>query len=626
MNFRMNFRIGNILGIAGLTAILASFMVFTYLSYAGYLGKNLTSTLVMFSNEFAWIVVLMFLLFLVMNTDTYRAVSNRTANRKDSVRFAAFAATLTCFASVTGTVYDPLIFDPSYIMLMTVALIGGPRIAMAITAVICVFVTVTTAPEYSKRVIYAVICLIITGAASCIIGRKGYPKLNTAMIMPVILGLSLGIASSVFLIGNPDALHYEGEFITSTVSQFFFCIMALLLFRLFKGIIENNDTLKKNKEDLNLAHDIQLTSLPHVFPVSHSMDIHAYMEPAIEVGGDFYDCFQTGRNLTVFTVGDVSDKGLPASLLMMRMMGSIKAAALSDNDPGRILTTVNRELCSNNSAEQFVTMWIGIYDSDTGILCYANAGHTPPYIRRKSGEFEKLPVKKGLMMGVNDMIRYKTDNIVMDDGDVLFVYTDGVNEAFNTEEEMFGQERLRSALNSSDMSSAESITESVKTDLSKFTEGRDRSDDITMMCVMIDRSWYNTLTVPGKAERLDEVNDFIMDVLSEAGCPVKDIMKMQIVSEEIFVNISDHAYVEREGNVTVYCGFHDSEIKLTFADDAPFFDPVSKDDIEIDSDVGSWPIGGFGIHMVKKLVTYVDYKYFNGKNIFTVWKKIGSQE
>ncbi len=626
MKFRINIRIGNILGIAGLTAILALFMLFTYLSYTGFLGKPLTSALVLLSNEFAWTVVLMFLLFLEMNTDAYRKVSNRTASRDDNIKFAAFAATLTCLASVCGTAYDPLIFDPSYIMLIVVALVGGLRIAVAVTAVICVFVAVTTAPEYSGHVIYGVLCLITVGATSCVIGRKGFPKLRTAMIMPVILFISLGIVTSLFLFNNPDIHHYRGEVITSAIAQFFLCIIALLLFRLFTGIIENNDTLKKNKEDLRLAHNIQLTSLPHVFPVSHSMDIHAYMESAIEVGGDFYDCFQTGRNLTVFTVGDVSDKGLPASLLMMRMMGSIKAAALSDNDPGRILTTVNRELCSNNSADQFVTMWIGIYDSDTGILCYANAGHPRPYIRRESGEFEELPVKKGLMMGVNDMVRYKTDSVVMNDGDVLFVYTDGVNEAFNTAEEMFGHKRLRSTLNSSDISSAENITESVRLSLGEFTEGRDRSDDITMMCIIIDRSWYNIHTVPGKTEKLEEVNDFITDVLSEAGCPVKDIMKMQIVAEEMFVNITEHAYVEQQGDVTVYCGFHDGEIKLTFADDAPFFNPVSKEDIEIDSDIGSWPIGGFGIHMIKNLVTYIDYKYFNGKNIFTVWKKIDSQE
>lgn len=147
-----------------------------------------------------------------------------------------------------------------------------------------------------------------------------------------------------------------------------------------------------------------------------------------------------------------------------------------------------------------------------------------------------------------------------------------------------------------------------------------------MLCFIARRPQYRSITVPGKAEELENVNSFVEEILTGYGFPRKEVLKMEIVVEEIFVNICDHAYEDMDGKVTVYCSVLNNEIKLTFADNAEAFNPINRDEIEIDENVGNWPIGGFGIHMVRNLVTYMDYKHFAGMNIFTVWKDLGTSK
>lgn len=563
----------------------------------------------------------MLLIFIFMHSKYYEDVRSGSDDLVSLAVSALVFGNLALLAICTGQYFDMDVYIFSAITIMIAGLIGGYRVVVP-SILYCLIMSALLIQDIDLIVYPSFLAIVIVSGAA---GSYIHGKNNCNWILWIIPMITFIDSLLIVLLGlgldgltDTEVNTYKMSAISTLVAS----VYSVCLYDVFTFMIRTKDYATRSEKDLSIAHEIQMASLPSEFPESRSVEIFANMTPATEVGGDFYDCFQISRNLTAFVVADVSDKGLPASMLMMRMMGSIKASAMLSNDPGKVLTAVNAELCRNNPVNQFLTAWMGVYDSDTSTLVYANAGHTPPYIRRGSGVFEKLEVKKGPIIGFSDAVRYKTSSIIMEDGDSIFSYTDGVNEAFNLEDEQFGHARLSTALNDCADLGPRGIVEHVTESIERFTEGNVPSDDITMMSILFHRPPHAVITVPGNIDRLGEVNDFIEEVLSEGGCPMKEILKLQIVTEEIFVNICDHAYENMDGDVTVHCRYYMGEAKITFSDDAAFFNPINKEDIEIDEDVGNWPIGGFGIHMVKNLVTYMDYKYFANKNIFTVWKKV----
>ena len=238
--------------------------------------------------------------------------------------------------------------------------------------------------------------------------------------------------------------------------------------------------------ELSAAREIQMSMLPKIFPAfphRTEFDIHAFIEPAKEVGGDFYDFFFIDDNLFCFVIGDVSGKGVPASLFMVITKTLHKASALSGVTPDVILTEVNRELSQNNKNDMFVTMFCGILDTRTGEVLYANGGHNPPLlITRKTGEVSYMNPEQGLMVGAFEGITYKRGRFVLAPGDIIFLYTDGVTEAMNAEESFFSSERLKDVLSSMKRNnSVRVIVSEVMDEVVCFAGDATQSDDITMM-------------------------------------------------------------------------------------------------------------------------------------------------
>ncbi len=518
------------------------------------------------------------------------------------------------------------LFQTEFIPILLTSMIGGPVYAMAVS-VATLAVHVFFLDPYLQMDDHTYLIVIVAAIVSVLFGFSKKYKLWYAAPLILAVVYAYFIPEMILCWGVryiPEDLQLL--YFWSDISILVFGYLAIIMFYKYTRIIETRETIERSEHDFTIAREIQLASLPTEFPVTRSLDIYGIMEPATEVAGDFYDCFSIRRNLTAFVVADVSDKGLPASLMMMSAMGALRATAMMHNDPGRVLTAFNKEIFSRNAAEQFITIWMGIYDSDTGVLQYANAGHPPPMIRHLDGSFEKLPVKKGLMIGVKKTIQYKTDAIALSDVDTFFCYTDGVNEAFNRAGEQFGRGRLENVLNSTVDDDAEHIVKKVHSAVKQFIGKWPQSDDITMLCFIVNRPQYCKLVVPRNVEELANINAFLESHLVGQGFTIKDALKMEIVAEEIFVNICEHSKGIRDEEVDVYCRARDNEIKLTFADSSDPFNPLSRDDITIEDNVGDWPIGGFGIHMIKKLVTFADYKYFNGQNIFTVWKTFDSPD
>lgn len=246
-----------------------------------------------------------------------------------------------------------------------------------------------------------------------------------------------------------------------------------------------SDAEKRIDAELALAKAIQHSALPYVFPPfpdRKDFDIWADMFTAKEVGGDFYDFFFAGPSVLAFLIADVSGKGIPAAMFMMRAKTLIKSYAESGLPLAEVISTVNRKLCEGNDTEQFVTAWIGFLDTKTGEVEFINAGHNPPLLC-SHGNVSWIRTKPGLVLAAFDSVRYKSGSFHMDPGDTLFLYTDGVTEACDANDTLFGEERLYRSLCDLKDAAPEEICGRIKKDVDAFASNRVQFDDITMLCL-----------------------------------------------------------------------------------------------------------------------------------------------
>ena len=238
--------------------------------------------------------------------------------------------------------------------------------------------------------------------------------------------------------------------------------------------------------ELSLATRIQTAMLPHVFPPfpeRTEFDIYASMNPAKEVGGDFYDFFLIDNDHLGLVMADVSGKGVPAALFMMASKIILQSCAMLGGSPAEILTKTNEAICSNNQEEMFVTVWLGILEISTGKLTAANAGHEYPVIRNAGGRFELFKDKHGFVIGGMSGAKYREYEIQMEPGSKLFLYTDGVPEATDADKNMFGTERMVDALNAEPEASPEGILKNVRSAVDSFVKEAEQFDDLTMLCI-----------------------------------------------------------------------------------------------------------------------------------------------
>ena len=247
-----------------------------------------------------------------------------------------------------------------------------------------------------------------------------------------------------------------------------------------KGYIDESE--KRMEKELALAAFIQESALPHVFTFNRNdFEIYALMKPAKQVGGDFYDYFFTDVNKMALVIADVSGKGIPAAMFMMRAKTAIGNSARVGKSPSEILYEVNNNLCDGNDAEMFVTAWIGIVDLETGILTCANAGHEYPVLCRAGSDYELIKDKHGLVLAAMENAVMTEYTLELKPGDRIFVYTDGVPEAINKEEKAYGTTRLVEKLNSVKNASQEETLAAVYRDIVGFAGEAEQFDDITMI-------------------------------------------------------------------------------------------------------------------------------------------------
>ena len=381
-------------------------------------------------------------------------------------------------------------------------------------------------------------------------------------------------------------------------------------------------------KELEYAKQIQLSALPTNIPNGDDYSIYAQMIAAKEVGGDFYDFYKLSDTTVAFLAADVSGKGIPAAMFMMTAKTIIKDLAESGMSVNDIFTKANEKLCENNESGMFVTAWMGILDITTGSMQFANAGHNPPLLKRADGSFEYLKTRAGFVLAGMEGVRYRVGELTLNPGDRLFLYTDGVTEATNTENKLYGEDRLLEFMNRNSGVKAAELLPALKANIDDFVGEAPQFDDITML--MFDYrpekegERMTNKAFPAKTEALADVLGFVEQQLESFECPMKIQMAVCVAIEEVFVNVAHYAYGDGDGDMNLGIGFDEESREVTFrmTDSGVPFDPLKKPDPDITRSAEEREIGGLGIFIAKKTMDSITYAYENGENILTMIKKI----
>lgn len=438
---------------------------------------------------------------------------------------------------------------------------------------------------------------------------------------------------------NADRTQFlKSTFINSFVPNIIIFIMIAILCEELaergRAMVETQANIVKSnariQTELNLAQDIQDNMLPSIFPPfpdHDEFDLYATMEPAKEVGGDFYDMFMLDNVNLCLVVGDVSGKGVPAALIMVITKTLIKNYAQMNLTPQEVFSRVNAVLCENNEAGLFITAWMAVLNTNTGELTFVNAGHNPPLIKTSDGKVNFLYSKPGFVLAGMDSLIYAENHIKLNPGDELFLYTDGVTEATNAKCELYEESRLKNYFINDKYTSSKETVEGLREDIGKFIEDEEQFDDITMLHMRFnkysDRVCMTTKNFIARVENLPKVNLFLETELSEYNFSVKEQMALQLVVEELFTNVSSYSYGSNDGSITISIGFNKKEdtLIIMLVDKGMPFNPLEKEDPDIHKPVEERSAGGLGIYMVKEYSDKITYKYENGENIVVIYKK-----
>jgi sigma-B regulation protein RsbU (phosphoserine phosphatase) len=484
---------------------------------------------------------------------------------------------------------------------------------------------------------YAFTLIVMT----CMIGWFMSRRMENALVAPIN---SIANAAKRYADDKQNGISKENHFSglnihTGDEIENLSLIMADMEKEL-SAYVENLTQVTAEKErigtELELAKKIQEDTLPSIFPPfpdRTDFDLYAAMDPAKEVGGDFYDFFLLDKDHLGLVIADVSGKGIPAALFMMISKLLVQNYAKMNLSPGEVLKTVNEQLCSNNQEEMFVTVWLGVLNVKTGILIAANAGHEYPILKRPGKEFEVYHDKHGFVIGGMEGVTYREYKMELEPGTKLFLYTDGVPEAMNEKNELFGLERTLDALNRTADGTPKEILESVQNAIEVYSGSAPQFDDITMLCLVysgndqkdrINGRLDREITVDATLENIEVVTSFMDNALNELDCAPKARMQLEVMVDEVFGNIVKYAYPNGSGPVTIRIReeLDPKAVMIEFEDAGIPYNPLDKKDPDLSLSAEDRSIGGLGIFLVKKLMDQVDYISRNGKNVLMIRKNI----
>lgn len=394
---------------------------------------------------------------------------------------------------------------------------------------------------------------------------------------------------------------------------------------------ETTASRERMHSELRIAHDIQMGLVPKTFPpfpMRNDLDLFAVIEPAREVGGDFYDFFLLDDKRMVVAIGDVSGKGVPAALFMAVTRSFLRSAFRSDADPAEVMSHVNNELVDGNDACMFVTLFCAVFDLSDGSLKYANAGHNPPVIRHADGRQEWITRPSGTVAGVMEDSPYTTGETTLPEGAVLVLYTDGVTEAMNPESALYDESRLAARLAASGSArSCRELTEDLVNDIRAFAAGAEQSDDITIL--MLKRraaqaagdtgSTCHRFSIENRMEALETAMQEGDRFLEENEASPNLAYAVRLAFEELITNTIKYGYDDQQLHTIEVVLELSQPAVMTVTDDGHPFNPLTDAPVPaLDGAVEDRPIGGLGLHMIREMGMKLDYRREHDRNMLRV--------
>ncbi len=401
-----------------------------------------------------------------------------------------------------------------------------------------------------------------------------------------------------------------------------FSHLASVFNKMTKDIKQITKEREKIESELSIAKEIQSSSLPNTFPPypnRHDFEIFASMDAAKEVGGDFYDFYFLDDDKFMFLIADVSGKGIPAALFMMTAKTIISNIAQMNLPPKQMIKEINNTILNNNKQGFFITAFIGITDTKTGKTHFINCGHNPPLLKRRNEKFEYLQTDPNLVLGIVENVDFTVYETFLNKGDIIFLYTDGVTEAINKEDKLYGEKRLLDKINNNHYNNTQEIIKNIKNDVANFSKGTFQNDDITMLTYKYTEE--NKYKYKNKADikLYGEFLNWILEFNKKEDLDPRIAQKLEFSSEEIYTNICSYAYPDnKDGELEAILYKNEDNVIIQFIDEGIPYNPLAKEDPDVELPIEERTIGGLGIFMVKNTVSKMEYEYKDNKNILTL--------
>ncbi|MBR6893843.1 MAG: SpoIIE family protein phosphatase [Bacteroidaceae bacterium] len=420
-----------------------------------------------------------------------------------------------------------------------------------------------------------------------------------------------------------------------TILQLLGIGMLILILRVVaKNQMKYNEINEKKaaiESELHIASAIQKGMLPKNFPTSAQRDdvtLYASLTPAKDVGGDLFDFYIRDEKL-FFCIGDVSGKGVPASLFMAVTRSIFRTVSAHESMPDRIMTEMNKTIADMNETSMFVTLFVGVLDLPTGRLRYCNAGHDAPLL--VGAGVGLLPCDSNIPVGVKASWKYTLQEATLFPGTTIFLYTDGLTEAEDVSHAQFQMQRINDVAVQAlagQKHEPQQLIDMMTNAVHRFVGNAEQSDDLTMMAVQYtkqqrDVRLLKSIVLNNDIQEVPQLAAFVDEVCEAVGFNPAVTMQMNLALEEAVVNVMNYAYPPGiRGKVTIDASANDVRLKFTIIDSGRPFDPTVQADVDTTLSVKERPIGGLGIHIVRQIMDSINYERIDGQNVLTLRKKL----
>ena len=389
------------------------------------------------------------------------------------------------------------------------------------------------------------------------------------------------------------------------------------------------------ESELRVASNIQMSMLPKIFPPypdRNDIDIYGELTPAKSVGGDLFDFYIRDEKL-FFCIGDVSGKGVPASLVMAVTRAQFRTVSAHEAAPDRIVTTLNDAMAEGNESNMFVTLYVGVLDLPTGRLRYCNAGHDAPLLIRfdQDTQVNELPCDSNIPVGVMPGWKFSGQETIIEPQTTIFLFTDGLTEAEDITHAQFGMKRTYSqaqGILTSGSCTPRAIINQMKDAVHAFVGEAEQSDDLTMLAVQytkkkLDVRYQRSITLPNDVQTVPQLSAFVDEVCEAVGFDMSTTLKLNLAIEEAVVNVMNYAYPTGvKGYVDINAETNDERLKFVISDSGTPFDPTAKAEVDTTLSAEERGIGGLGIHLIRQIMDTINYERVDGKNVLTLRKKL----